>query len=162
MNAIDQLYLVAEISETILGFIAVFIALSKNDGRFSEADRHFIQALVLASAIAIVLGLTPTTLMNYYDEDLSWRYSLYIGMIAGLVMTLLMAWEQYNMSDQEAQSVHWFWHVPPWGTGGISFIVLGNAFLQDANFMAAYVTATTLFVPISLWCFTAIVFRKFF
>jgi len=44
--AFDQLDLVAEIAAALLGFIAVFLALSKSDGRFSESDRHFIQALV--------------------------------------------------------------------------------------------------------------------
>jgi hypothetical protein len=42
LDAFDQLNLVAEIAAALIGFIAVFLALSKTDGRFSESDRHFI------------------------------------------------------------------------------------------------------------------------
>ena len=49
MNELELLGLIAEIAATLLGFIAVFLALSNEEGRFSAADRHFIQAIVLCS-----------------------------------------------------------------------------------------------------------------
>ena len=54
MEPFDQLDLVAEIAAALLGFIAIFLALSKKDGRFTESDRHFIQAFVFSASIAII------------------------------------------------------------------------------------------------------------
>jgi|APSaa5957512535_1039671.scaffolds.fasta_scaffold46402_2 hypothetical protein len=162
MTPIDQLYLVAEIAAAILGFIAVFIALSKENGRFSESDRHFIQALVLSSILAIVLALTPSSLRLFFSEEVVWQYSVYLSIALGSIVSILMAWEQLHMSTTETRSVNWLWHVPPWGMAIAVMTSLAFAVVQDANYVEAFVISATLMIPLSLWCFTAIVFRKFF
>ena len=53
MEAYDQLDLVAQIAAALLGFIAIFLALYRKDGRFAQSDRHFIQALVMSASIAL-------------------------------------------------------------------------------------------------------------
>lgn len=46
MQQFDQLDLVAEIAVALPGFIAIFPALSKTDGRSAESDRHIGQPAV--------------------------------------------------------------------------------------------------------------------
>ena len=75
-DAFDQLALIAEISATFLGFIAVFLIFSDKDGRFHESDKHFVQALVLAAAYSIILALTPGALSFFLDGDVLWTLSL--------------------------------------------------------------------------------------
>ena len=68
MDEFDQLNLVAEIAVALLGFIAVFLALSKPDGRFADSDWHFIQAKVMNGALAIVLALSPRTFALFVGD----------------------------------------------------------------------------------------------
>ena len=67
MEAFDQLALIAEIAVALLGFLAVFIALSNKEGRFAESDRHFIQALVLCAALTIILSLTHKPFLQIHQ-----------------------------------------------------------------------------------------------
>ena len=66
------------------------------------------------------------------------------------------------MSPEESAKVNVLWHVPPWGIGFLIFVLLIYAAYTGTNMQEAYIAATTLTIPISLWCFIAIVFRKFF
>lgn len=158
----EQLGLLAEIAATLLGFIAVFLALSKENGRFSEADRHFIQGMVLCCTYAIVLGLVPDMLSRLFDATRAWDYSLYAAMTGAVIVVFLMAWEQIRMSREEARTVHWFWHVPGWAMGLVASLMLLLGFLDRAEIEAYYVIGLTLQIGIALWCFITIVFRRFF
>lgn len=89
MEAFDQLDLVAEIAAALLGFIAVFLALSKSDGRFSESDRHFIQALVLSSALAIVLSLAPRSFSLFAADATAWYTASILAITLGSLAILL-------------------------------------------------------------------------
>ena len=117
MDAFDQLDLVAEISATLLGFIAVFLALSRGDGKFSASDRHFIQALVLRSVLAIVLALAPRSISLFIVGDAIWDTALILGIVLGFFTMFLMAWHPLHMPREEAAKVHWFWHAGAWAFG---------------------------------------------
>lgn len=162
MNPFEQLGLIAEISATLLGFVAVFVALSNDKGRFLESDRHFIQGLVLTSILGIVLGLTPGTLSTYLTGQAVWEASLIVALAGAAVVTVLTVWEQWNMSAEESSKVHWLWHVPPWVLSSCATILLLLAFFNESYMMAFYVGGTSLMVPVALWCFVSIVFRKYF
>ena len=162
MDVHEQLGLIAEISATLLGFIAVFLALSKEDGKFSESDRHFIQAQVLCSTYAIVFGLVPGALARIVSEPRAWELALYAALACAIVVTVLMAWEQSRMSWEESRSVHWLWHVPPWTMGVVAMGMLILAYLNRAEIASYYVVGLSLMIGISVWCFIAIVFRRFF
>jgi len=160
--SIEQLQLIAEVSVAFLGFIAIFIALSNEEGRFSASDRHFIQSIVLVSALAICLCFTPQTLLMYFTEDAAWHYSLVMYILAGLAISILTAWEQWHMPQQEAAKVNVLWHVPPWFMAFVIFAFALYALYTGEKIQQAYVTAVTLTIPHSLWCFIAVVFRRFF
>jgi len=162
LDVYEQLGLIAEISATLLGFIAVFLALSKEDGKFSESDRHFIQAQVLCCTYAIVFGLVPWSLIRIVDESRAWELALYAALVCAIVVTGLMAWEQSRMSWEESRSVHWLWHVPPWTMGALALLMLIFAYLNQPEISSYYVVGLSLMIGISVWCFIAIVFRRFF
>jgi hypothetical protein len=159
---IEQLHLVAEISAAFLGFIAIFVALSNDQGRFSGSDRHFIQTIVLASSLAIVQSFIPQTLLLYFDEAAAWFYSLVLAGFGGLVFAILMGLEQWHMPKEEAVKVNMLWHVPPWCLGLLIFSLMNYAIFTGDSVQAAYITSATLTIPMSLWCFIALVFRRFF
>lgn len=159
---IEQLQLVAEISAAFLGFIAIFIALSNEEGRFSPSDRHFIQSLVLASSFAICLCFTPQALLLYFAEDVTWHYSLLVFLVGWSVIGTIIGWEQWNMPQEEAAKVNVLWHVPPWSIGLAMLALLIFALYTGENIQQAYIAAVILTIPQNLWCFMAIVFRRFF
>lgn len=161
MEVFNQLELITEISATLLGFVAVFLALSNKDGRFRESDRHFVQALVLNSSYCIVLGLAPRAL-SFLFESTFWVLSLGIAAVGGLIVAIVMAWTQWHMSENEKNRVHFLWHVPPWGLAtAITVLVLAGFIYQD-HAHALYANAATVSVGIAIWCFIAVVFRRFF
>jgi len=162
MDVYEQLGLIAEISATLLGFIAVFLALSKEDGKFSESDRHFVQAQVLCCTYAIVFGLVPGALARIFSEQQAWELALYGAIACAIVVTVLMAWEQARMSWEESRAVHWLWHVPPWTMGVIALLMLFFAYTNRSEIASYYVVGLSLMIGISVWCFIAIVFRRFF
>ena len=161
MDAYDQLGLIVEISATMLGFIAVFVALSGKDGRFRASDRHFIQALVLTSGAIIFLGLMPRALGYFLLDDL-WVVATWIGVFGSAVVMGVMAWTQLHMPSDEASEVNVFWHVPNWLISGFVVLLWLYSLISGTTPAGWFVLGTTLLVGISIWCFIAIVFRRFF
>ncbi len=162
MDAFDQLNLVAEIAAALIGFIAVFLALSKSDGRFSEADRHFIQALVITSALAIVYALVPRSISLFNDNGSVWRTASIVAVILGSMAMFSQARHQLRMSRGEAAKIHWLWHFVAWALGVSSAILFVLALLDSTRTIAYYVSGVSLMVPLSLWVFVGVVFRRFF
>ena len=160
-DAFEHLGLVAEISATILGFIAVFLAVSRSDGKFSAADRHFVQALVLSSAFAVVFALLPSALSFYMDDGV-WYSSLIIAGFFGISITFIMAYTQFRMPKDEAASVNALWHVFPWTLGTVATVSIAFALLTGKYEIGSYIIALTSMIGLSLACFIAIVFRRFF
>ena len=162
MDAFDQLNLVAEIAAALIGFIAVFLALSKSDGRFSESDRHFIQALVITSALAIVFALVPRSISLFNDNGSIWRTASIVAVILGSMAMFSQARQQLRMSRGEATKIHWSWHFVAWALGASTGILFVLALLDNTRTIAYYVSGVSLMVPLSLWVFVGVVFRRFF
>lgn len=161
-SAFGQLTTMAEISATLLGFIALFLFLSKSDGHFEEADRHFIMALVLNSVTVVVLALTPQILNLYETGEDIWIIATTVALVIGSSSAAYQGRVQWKMSRDEATKIHGGWHTGAWSMAAVTafFIVAGLFGYLDAK--AAYVTAVSLMLAVALWCFVAIVFRRFF
>jgi len=145
----------------VLGFVAVFLALSNRDGRFVESDRHFVQALVINSALCLVLGLTPRALSQFLDANL-WPVALIVAMVGGALVSAIMGWTQIRMPAEEKAKVHMFWHVPSWSLAFVGTALILFGFFESVHAAACYVAAATVLLCISVWCFIAVVFRRFF
>ncbi len=162
MDGFDQLNLVAEIAAALLGFVAVFLALSKTDGRFSESDRHFIQALVTTAALAIIFSLAPRSISLFTGDANVWYAATILAITMGSLNALLAARQQLRMSRDEAVQIHWVWHFLAWTLSVSGGILLVLALFDSANIAAYYVGAVSLMIPLCLWVFIAVVFRRFF
>ncbi len=91
VDAFDQRALIAQISATLLGFVAVFTVLANQDSPFAESDKHFIQAFVVSGSYAIFLSLVPGLLSYWLSGDTLWRVSLGFAAMLGTVATLFQA-----------------------------------------------------------------------
>ena len=162
MNPLIQLGLIAEIAATYLGFIGVFIIFSKDDGRFAESDKHFVQGLVVTATSAIVFALLPRVLVNFFTPELAWRYSIVSFLIIGTVVSAYQAWSQFIMSEEEANKVHWGWHFVGWAIATVAMLQVVAGVFGFLPVTGAYIAAVTCLSLVSVWTFIAIVFRKFF
>ena len=162
METFDQLNLVAEIAVALLGFVAIFLALSKTDGRFAESDRHFIQAMVLSSALAIVLAIAPRSLNLFNHDATVWKLSTILALVLGAIAIFLQARQQLHMSRDEAAQIHWIWHIVAWVLGGLSGILFVLALVDSSKTAAYYITGVSTLIPLCLWVFIGVVFRRFF
>jgi hypothetical protein len=136
--------------------------LSNTGGRFSEADRHFIQALVTTAALAIIFSLTPRALSLFAADANVWYAATILALTIGSLNMLLAARQQLRMSRDEAVQIHWVWHWLAWtftASGGILWVL---ALFDTANTAAYYVGGVSLMIPLCLWVFVALVFRRFF
>jgi hypothetical protein len=162
LESFDQLNLVAEIAVALLGFVAIFLALSKSDGRFAASDRHFIQAMVMSSSLAIVLAIAPRS-MNLFSQDESvWRVSTILALALGSVAIFLQARQQLQMSGDEAAQIHWIWHIVAWVLGGLAALLFILALVDSSKTTAYYISGVSTLIPLCLWVFIGVVFRRFF
>ena len=162
VNPFDQLGLIAQVSATLLGFIAVFIVLSNRDGRFAESDRHFVQALVCSAAYAFFLALIPGTLSFFMAEGFIWMTSLVVAFLVGSASAIIELRAQLRMSEAEAKKIHWGWHFVAWGLGVIIIAQICLGLFGLASPVAMYIGVVTVSVVLALWSYIAVVFRKFF
>ena len=162
MEAFDQLDLVAEIAAALIGFVAVFLALSKKDGRFAESDRHFIQALVMVASITIILSLAPRSISLFTDSANAWFASTILALTLASLNTIMTVRQQLRMSRDEAVQIHWIWHSVAWVLGALSALLVVLALFDSTRVVAYYVAGISLLIPLCLWVFIAVVFRRFF
>ena len=162
MDSFDQLDLVAEIAAAFLGFIAIFIALSKADGRFAESDGHFIQALVLSASLAIIVSIAPRAISLFGVESGVWFIATILALFLGSVAVFLQLHLQLRMTPEQAAQIHWLWHVGAWSLGIASAMLFVLALVDPSRNIAFYVSGATLLVPLSLFVFIGVVFRRFF
>jgi ABC-type dipeptide/oligopeptide/nickel transport system permease component len=162
MDPLDQLGTIAEIAATYSGFIAVFIAFVGRDGRFAAADAHFVQAMVLATLFTLVCALAPRVLSLFIPSARLWLASSIVAFVISAPIGVYQAWAQMRMPDHESQKISMVWHVPGWAlaaASGVSFILALTGWISAQGF---YLAGTTFSLGIAVWCFVAIVFRKFF
>ena len=162
MNPFAQLGLLAELAIALLGFIAVFTIFARQDGKFAASDKHFIQAMVLNCAGIGLLAVLPRVLSNIVETELVWKICVATGFVFGISITIHIARDQLRMPKEEAEKVHIMWHIIAWSIGFGAFLFLLAPYLDLISFLAAYMGAVSLLFANSVWCFVAIVFRKFF
>lgn len=161
MDPLAQLGLLATIAATYSGFIAVFIAFTK-DGRFEKADGHFVQAMVLGTIGVIVMSLTPPVLALMMPAEQMWFVVTVLAIAGGVPSMLYQAWRQSRLSKAEAGQIPVGWHAPGWALGFLALAAFA-AGLIDADIRPGFfVAGVTLMLCTSIWCFIAVVFRRFF
>lgn len=161
MDPLTQLGLLATIAATYSGFIAVFIVLAR-DGRFESADAHFVQAMVLGTIGVIVMALTPPVLALMMPTERMWLSVTVLAIIGGAPSVVYQAVQQSRLSKTETAKIPMGWHVPGWALGFLALAAFVAAvFVADIR-PGLYVAGVTLMLAVSIWCFIAVVFRRFF
>lgn len=161
MDALSQLGLLASIAATYSGFIAVFLAFTK-EGRFEAADGHFVQAMVLGTIGVIVMALMPPILALMMPRPQMWWVATLVGILGGVPSLIYQIWQQVTMPEVEKRKIPAGWHIPGWGLGVLALVAFFGAASFPALREGLYVAAVTLMLATAIWCFIAIVFRKFF
>jgi hypothetical protein len=157
----NQLGLLATIAATYSGFIAVFLAFTK-DGRFESADGHFVQAMVLGTIGVVVMALTPPVLAMMMPMADMWRAVTIFAIGGGVPSMLYQAWQQSRLSKEETAKIPLGWHAPGWGLGFLALAAFIAAMIYPDIRAGLYVAGVTLMLATSIWCFVAVVFRRFF
>ncbi|MFO1186270.1 MAG: hypothetical protein U1E87_01705 [Alphaproteobacteria bacterium] len=162
MHAVEQLNVNAEISAVFAGFIAVFVAFVGRDGRFAKADGHFVQAMVLANMYTIALALLVPVLGLIIAEEQAWYWSSLAAVAIAAPIGAYQTIMQFKMPDDESQKISILWHLPGWALAWATALAYLAALLAWGPTPGFYVAGNTLSLAIAIWCFVAIVFRKFF
>src|SRR5690349_19121737 len=160
MDPLSQLGLLATIAATYSGFIAVFIAFTK-DGRFESADGHFVQAMVLGTIGVIVMSLTPPVLSMMMLMERMWFLVTIFAIAGGVPSMIYQAWQQSRLSKEETSKVPIGWHAPGWALGFLALAAFIAAMFDASIRPGFYVAGVTLMLATSIWCFIAVVFRRF-
>jgi hypothetical protein len=161
MDPLTQLGLLATIAATYSGFIAVFIAFTK-EGRFESADAHFVQAMVLGTIGVIVMSLTPPVLALLMPLPRMWFVMTVFAIVGGVPSMIYQAWQQLTMPEEERKKVPGGWHLPGWGLGVAALAAFVAGLIHPEFRPGMYVAGVSFMLATAIWCFIAIVFRKFF
>jgi len=161
MDPLTQLGLLATIAATYSGFIAVFLAFTK-EGRFELADGHFVQAMVLGTIGVIVMSLTPPVLSMMMAMPDMWQVVTVFAVVGGGPSVIYQAWQQSRLSKEESAKIPMGWHAPGWGLGFLALAAFIAAMFYPNIRPGLYVAGVTLMLATSIWCFIAVVFRRFF
>jgi hypothetical protein len=161
MDPLTQLGFLATIAATYSGFIAVFIAFTK-DGRFEAADGHFVQAMVLGTIGVMVMALAPPVLAMMMPIDRMWFVMAIFAIVGGVPSMAYQAAQQSRLRKQDTSKIPMGWHVPGWALGFLALAAFGAALFLPAIRPGFYVAGVTLMLTFSIWCFIAVVFRRFF
>ena len=94
-------------------------------------------------------------------EDLLWRAAAWLAVIVFGGGLLYQVWWQVTLPDEEAAKLHFGWHVPGWTFGALALVAFVAALLFPGFAAGLYVVGTSLVLGLGVWCFMAIVFRKF-
>lgn len=160
MDPFAQLGLLATIAATYSGFIAVFIAFTK-DGRFESADGHFVQAMVLGTIGVIVMSLTPPVLSLMMPPDQVWLVVTVFAIVGGVPSAAYQGWQQSRLTAEE-KKIPLAWHTPGWALGFLAVAAFVAALIYPGIRAGLYVAGVTLMLSVAIWCFIAVVFRRFF
>ena len=161
MDPLTQLGLLATIAATYSGFIAVFIAFTK-DGRFEATDGHFVQAMVLGTIGVMVMALAPPVLSMMMPPERMWFVMAIFAIGGGVPSMIYQGMQQSRLSKQDALKVPTGWHIPGWALGFLALAAFGAALVLPDIRPGLYVAGVTLMLTVSIWCFIAVVFRRFF
>ncbi len=161
MDPLTQLGLLATIAATYSGFIAVFMAFTR-DGRFESSDGHFVQAMVLGTIGVIVMSLAPPVLVLLMPADRMWFAMTLFAILGGIPSIIYQGWQQATMPIEERRKIPGGWHLPGWGLGVAALAAFVAGVIYPSLRPGLYVAGVTFMLATAIWCFIAVVFRRFF
>ncbi len=90
MDGLEAAALFAEISVTITGFIAIFVALGSQDGGFPVEEHIKLKSLLAVSLACMAVSLSPVLVSQFTDDASAiWGLASVVGIA---VLLLLKLW----------------------------------------------------------------------
>lgn len=140
--------------------MAAFIGLVHLGGRkFNHFERHFIRTLAINAVTVIVACLTPGALADAFPDNYI-QISIIVFLVAAVFAASMAAIDLVKSLGSEEDDPFW-WHAVGWAIGGATFFSLYLAYTGQSS-GAWYKLAATALLGVPIWCFFAIVFRRFF
>ena len=161
-DVFSLLDLLAELSIALLGFIAVFSVFARQDGKFSAADKHFVQAMVFDSVSVTGFAILANFLKAALEPAQLWFVCAVAFVIVGTLIMVFIAIDQAQMPKDESQKIHVLWHVGAWASALLAGLAVIAAIFGYWSYQLGFVAALCLIFANALYCFVAIVFRRFF
>ncbi len=102
MEASDQLVLLAELGIAYAGFLAIFLAFTRQQGAFSAPDEVRVRAMILSSFLAVFGAVAPLSLVLFsIPEPLLWRLAGAGLLVAQLLVYWNVAKRQLSMKPED-------------------------------------------------------------
>lgn len=102
MEASDQLVLLAELGIAYAGFLAIFLAFTRQQGVFSAADEVRVRAMILSSFLAVFGAVAPLSLVLFpIPETLLWRLAGAGLLVGQLLVYWNVAKRQLSMKPED-------------------------------------------------------------
>lgn len=140
--------------------MAAFIGLVHSGGRkFDHFERHFIRTLAINAVTVIVACLTPGTLADAFPGSYM-KLSIWVFIVAAAFAAVMAAIDLVKSLGSNEDDP-FGWHAVGWAIGGGTVYFLYLAYVNEAS-GAWYKLAATTLLGVPIWCFIAIVFRRFF
>lgn len=141
--------------------MAAFIGFTISAGRtFDHFERHFIRTLAINAIVVLFACLVPGALADAYPRVFL-KVSMGIFFLAGVVAATLAAIDLIKSWKGEEDDPFW-WHAVGWLFGIMTFVFLFLGYANPEKAGAFYKLAATTLFGVPVWCFIAIVFRRFF
>ncbi len=118
--------------------------------------------MVLATLFTLACALSPRVLAFLVPPASLWLVASILTFAMSVPIGLYQASAQLRMPNEESQKISVLWHLPGWAlaaAAGVSFLIALTGWISAQGF---YLAGTTFSLGIAVWCFVAIVFRKFF
>jgi hypothetical protein len=108
------------------------------------------------------MALTPPVLSMMMPLDQMWFVMAIFAIAGGVPSMIYQGAQQSRLSKDDAAKVPLGWHAPGWALGFLALAAFGAALVVPGVRPGLYVAGVTLMLTVSIWCFIAVVFRRFF
>lgn len=141
---------IAQLGAVFAGFIAVFTAFTRADGRFSRVESLRIRSMLYASFLTVMGSLWPLVVSAYGvpDPDL-WRRSAVLFLLTGLAAVADAVRHNLSLKDTRKVSlgrVHFF---VSWGMVGVAVALVAATALGHGG-PGHYLVALTLTLAVAI------------
>lgn len=143
------------------GFMAIFIAFIRRDGRLERVTALRARSILYSSVVTIFAALFPMVLFaTGLDEDASWRVGALLSALIGAGLSLEGARHQLALSPEEQKATGLIFNMVSWGIPAIA-LAIGISVAVAWLGPEFYVLAVTLMLVVSALNFVKISLERF-
>lgn len=151
----------SQIGAVFAGFMAIFIAFIRRDGRLERVTALRARSILYSSVITIFAALLPLVLYSTgLREDASWRLSAAVTVLAGALLASEGARHQLSLNPEEMKATGLVFNLVSWGLAGLS-VASGVAVAAGWLPVTFYVVTVAAMLILSALNFVKISLERF-